>query len=275
MDKNAPSQTYQRAGSPGFSRFVCIAAAAFVLLVAVLAIAVGGHNSRVKKAEESRKVSEQAAVKTTVPVTQNLSPTASYAQLKSATKITMSEENWELTLVNTFYRVDGSYTPDLAYVLEDSEEQMDSRVAPHYTDMFNAAAQEGLYLSPCSGYRSYDEQKENFDEAKAAYIAEGMSEEEAAVKTATEIMPAGSSEHNLGLCMDLVWVDEQFEESEEFAWLQKHAAEYGFILRYPKGKENYTKVTYEPWHWRYVGVENAKKITESGKTLEEYLGKVQ
>ncbi len=275
MDKNASAQTSYRAGNPGFSRFVCVAAAVFVLLIAVLMIAMGGHNSRLKKAaEESVKASEQA-VTTTVPVTVNLSPTASYAQLKSATKITVSETDWELTLVNTFYRVDASYTPDLAYVLEDSEEQMDSRVAPHYTEMFNAAAQEGLYLSPCSGYRSYERQKENFDEAKAAYIAEGMSEEEAAVKTATEIMPAGSSEHNLGLCMDLVWVNEQFEESEEFAWLQKHAAEYGFILRYPKGKEMYTKVTYEPWHWRYVGVENAKKITESGKTLEEYLGKVQ
>lgn len=275
MDKNASAQTSYRAGNPGFSRFVCVAAAVFVLLIAVLMIAMGGHNSRLKKAaEESVKASEQA-VTTTVPVTVNLSPTASYAQLKSATKITMSETDWELTLVNTFYRVDASYTPDLAYVLDDCEEQMDSRVAPHFTKMFNAAAQEGLYLSPCSGYRSYERQKENFDETKAAYIAEGMSEEEAAVKTATEIMPAGSSEHNLGLCMDLVWVNEQFEESEEFAWLQKHAAEYGFILRYPKGKEKYTKVTYEPWHWRYVGVENAKKIVESGKTLEEYLGKVQ
>ena len=274
MDKNAPSQSAYRAGNPGFSRFVCIAAAAFVLLIAVLMIATGSHNSRVKKAEEA-KLTSVPATQTTVPVTQNLSPTASYAQLKSATKITVSETNWELTLVNTFYRVDASYTPDLATVLDDSDEQMDSRVAPHFTEMFNAAAQEGLYLSPCSGYRSYERQQENFDETKAAYMAEGMSEEEAAVKTATEIMPAGSSEHNLGLCMDLVWVNEQFEESDEFAWLQKHAAEYGFILRYPKGKEKYTKVTYEPWHWRYVGVENAKKIVESGKTLEEYLGKVQ
>ena len=275
MDNNASAQTSYRAGNPGFSRFVCVAAAVFVLLIAVVMIATGGHNSRLKKAaEESVKASEQA-VTTTVPVTVNLSPTASYAQLKSATKITVSETDWELTLVNTFYRVDAGYTPDLAYVLDDCEEQMDSRVAPHFTEMFNAAAQEGLYLSPCSGYRSYERQQENFDETKAAYIAEGMSEEEAAVKTATEIMPAGSSEHNLGLCMDLVWVNEQFEESEEFAWLQKHAAEYGFILRYPKGKEKYTKVTYEPWHWRYVGVENAKKIAESGKTLEEYLGKVQ
>ena len=70
-------------------------------------------------------------------------------------------------------------------------------------------------------------------------------------------MPPGSSEHNLGYAMDIVCVDEWFEDTEEFKWLTEHAAEYGFIMRYTKDKQDITKVIYEPWHWRYVGVELA------------------
>ena len=86
-------------------------------------------------------------------------------------------------------------------------------------------------------------------------------------------MPPGSSEHNLGFCMDIVCVEEWFEDTDEFKWLMQHADDYGFILRYPSDKENITKVIYEPWHWRYVGVEEAKKIKASGLCLEEYFGK--
>ena len=85
-------------------------------------------------------------------------------------------------------------------------------------------------------------------------------------------MPPGSSEHNLGYAMDIVCVEEYFEDSKQFKWLQKNAADYGFILRYPKDKQNITKVTYEPWHWRYVGVEAAKAMKSSNLCLEEYMG---
>ena len=74
-------------------------------------------------------------------------------------------------------------------------------------------------------------------------------------------------------CMDIVCVEEWFEDTDEFKWLMQHADDYGFILRYPSDKENITKVIYEPWHWRYVGVEEAKKIKASGLCLEEYFGK--
>ena len=73
--------------------------------------------------------------------------------------------------------------------------------------------------------------------------------------------------------MDICSLSESFENTKEFRWLQEHAHEYGFIMRYPKDKMNITKITYEPWHYRYVGVEAAVKIKESGMVLEEYLGK--
>ena len=85
-------------------------------------------------------------------------------------------------------------------------------------------------------------------------------------------MPPGSSEHNLGYAMDIVCVEEWFENTEEFRWLTENAADYGFIMRYPKDKQDITKVIYEPWHWRYVGVEAAKEMKEKNLTLEEYLG---
>ena len=100
----------------------------------------------------------------------------------------------------------------------------------------------------------------------------GYSKKDAAVKAATIIMPPGSSEHNLGYAMDIVCVDEWFEDTAEFKWLTENAADYGFIMRYPKDKQDITKVIYEPWHWRYVGVDLAKELKNSGLVMEEYMG---
>ena len=91
---------------------------------------------------------------------------------------------------------------------------------------------------------------------------------------ATIILPPGTSEHNAGLAMDICSLEQSFDKTAEFRWLNEHAADYGFILRYTEEKQDVTKKIYEPWHWRYVGVENAKAIKASGKCLEEYLGAV-
>lgn len=81
----------------------------------------------------------------------------------------------------------------------------------------------------------------------------------------------GTSEHCLGYAADLCSLEENFENSDQFAWLQKHCAEYGFILRYPKDKVDITKISYEPWHYRYVGSNHAQIIMSQGLCLEEYL----
>ena len=103
---------------------------------------------------------------------------------------------------------------------------------------------------------------------------EGLDRTKATVEAATEIMIPGGSEHNAGLAMDICSLSESFEDTDEFAWLNENAADFGFILRYPKDarSKNITKVIYEPWHFRYVGVEAAKEIKAKGITLEEYLG---
>ena len=85
------------------------------------------------------------------------------------------------------------------------------------------------------------------------------------------IKPPGCSEHNLGVAMDIIATADNFYTTEEYAWLMENAADYGFILRYPQDKQYITRVEYEPWHWRYVGVEHAHAIKASGLCLEEYL----
>ena len=150
--------------------------------------------------------------------------------------------------------------------------RLDKKVAEHYEKMYAAAEKDGIKLTPCSGYRSYELQERNYNRKIEFFEGQGFSTEEAKVKAATIIMPPGSSEHNLGYAMDIICVEEWFEGTEEFKWLQENAADYGFIMRYPKDKQDITKVIYEPWHWRYVGVETAKELKASGQVLEEYLG---
>lgn len=185
--------------------------------------------------------------------------------------ITIDENDWHLTLVNSSYRIPEDYQPDLVYVCGSSE-RLDKKVATHYERMYTAAQKEGINLAPCSGYRSYELQERNYNRKVEFFESQGYPTEEAKVKAATIIMPPGSSEHNLGYAMDIVCVEEWFEGTPEFQWLQENAADYGFILRYPKDKQDITKVIYEPWHWRYVGVELAKELKSSGLVLEEYMG---
>jgi len=99
--------------------------------------------------------------------------------------------------------------------------------------------------------------------------------EEARKLTLQVINEPKTSEHNLGLAVDFNYVNEEFDETKAFEWLQENAEDYGFILRYRQDKEDITKVDYEPWHWRYVGVENAKEINRLDMCLEEYVEYLQ
>ncbi len=214
---------------------------------------------------------DETVVDTTITYEEQLPVLPDPGTLNDPTVITIDEDNWNLTLVNTSYRIVDTYKPDLVYVCGSSE-RLDKKVAEHYEAMYNAAKEDGFTLTPCSGYRSYDRQKNNYNNKVSYYKDLGYTEDEAREKAATVIMPPGSSEHNLGYAMDIICVDEWFEDTDEFKWLMENAQDYGFILRYPKDKQDITKVIYEPWHWRYVGVEHAKKMKATGQVLEEYLG---
>lgn len=182
--------------------------------------------------------------------------------------------DWKLLLVNRDYILPDDYEVKLAPAVTSDPDgaKLDYRVAPHYNEMYLAAEKGGIELTPISGYRSFTRQRNNFERKIEKYLDQGYSKAEATKMAATIILPPGTSEHNAGLAMDICSLEQSFENSKEFKWLSEHAADYGFILRYTEDKQDVTKIIYEPWHWRYVGVEAAKAIKASGQCLEEYLG---
>ena len=154
--------------------------------------------------------------------------------------------------------------------------EMDTRAAPAMREMIQAAKEDGVELMLCSAYRSIEKQQQLFDRSQQAYMAQGMSEEEAYAKTATETAIPGTSEHQTGLAADIVtptyqMLDAGFADTPAGQWLSEHAAEYGFVLRYPQDKQEVTGIIYESWQYRFVGKTHAKLMKESGLCLEEYL----
>ncbi len=183
------------------------------------------------------------------------------------------QENWNLIVVNHSRKIPEGYTPKLAAVAG-TDVMLDYRVAPYYTEMYNAAKADGITLTPYSGYRSYERQERNYNNRINSNISNGMSREDAIAEAASVILPPGTSEHNLGLAMDICNTKNSFQYQEEYAWLMENAHKYGFILRYTAEKQPITGIVTEPWHWRFVGVEYAEKIKNSGLCLEEYLDSV-
>lgn len=184
----------------------------------------------------------------------------------------------ERLLVNRFYILPDGYKPPLGQTTDGS--YLNSSVVPHYNAMVKQAAKDGISLIPVSGYRSIETQRANFERKINLYQnTYGYDRTKATQKASEIVLMPRTSEHNAGLAMDFgtngnYTLDENFANTAAYRWLDQHAAEYGFILRYPKSKQNITYVTYEPWHWRYVGTDLAPKIKASGQVLEEYFGKV-
>lgn len=140
---------------------------------------------------------------------------------------------------------------------------LDNEALQAFYEMQSAASQDGIWLTIVSGYRSYWYQ----DQLYWGYVySRGQSEAD------RFSAKAGYSEHQTGLAMDLNNANRSFIGTPEAAWIEEHCAEYGFIVRYPDGKEEVTGFMYEPWHVRYLGKEMAESVTESGLALEEYLG---
>ena len=193
------------------------------------------------------------------------------AEDRITVEIDPDSEYWSLVVVNISRQMPSDYVPKLANVA-DTSYQMDVRVAPYYTQMYNAALKDGIRLTPVSGYRSYERQKNNYANRIEICMDEyNLTREEARKKAATIVLPAGTSEHNLGLAMDICSLKTSFCNTKEYAWLVEHAHEYGFINRYAEDKQHITGIVYEPWHWRFVGVEYAEDIKNSGLSLEEWL----
>lgn len=157
---------------------------------------------------------------------------------------------------NQLEAIDSKYSSGTRYLVKEAKDAFEA--------MAEAALREGLHLRAISSYRSYEYQVGLYQRYKDT-DGEALAD--------TYSARPGFSEHQTGLVVDIdnISLDfNSFEKTEEFLWMQQHAQEYGFILRYPKGKENITGYTYEAWHYRYVGKELATAILQSGLTFDEY-----
>ena len=179
-------------------------------------------------------------------------------------------DDWKLILANYENLLPEDFSVKVSNI--DKTRQFDSRAIGELNDMMNAMKKDGITnVWIQSAYRSVSRQKELYDSSVKKYLQQGKTKEEAEKLTDEYINKPGSSDHNLGLAVDFNYVDNKFEKLDGFKWLKKNAEDYGFVLRYPKDKEDITKIAYESWHWRYVGVEHAKKMNELNMCLEEYV----
>lgn len=185
-----------------------------------------------------------------------------------------ADSEWCVVLLNKYYKMNDTYEPLVELVLEDSGIYLDERVAEKFREMYSAALNDGVTLTPCAGYVSLERQERKFRKQVDLYVAGGMTEEAAKAKTAFTVLPAGCSESNYGLAVDIGWLSSDFSDSPAYAWLRRNAADYGFIERYTSDKTDATHFTAQPWHWRYVGTDAAQYMNEQDICLEEYLGKV-
>ena len=191
-----------------------------------------------------------------------------YSKLQITHVIPVSEE-WNLIVVNRWNEIPEEYVVDLIEL--SNGQKVDSRIYPTLQEMFDAARAEGIYPIVGEGYRTAEEQQKILDDKIQAYINEGYSRARAE-KTAKEwVALPGTSEHQLGIAVDINADKSKCSNEEVYTWLTENAYKYGFILRYPMGKQEITGTSYEPWHYRYVGVEAAKDIYEQGICLEEYM----
>ena len=178
---------------------------------------------------------------------------------------------WNLTLVNRNNYVPMDYQVELMSLSNGI--QIDERIYPSLQQMFDDARKDGIYPIVRDGYRTQKEQEQLMSDKIRAFESEGHSEERAKELAEGWVAIPGTSEHQLGIAIDINADSAKSINKTVYKWLADNSYKYGFILRYPQGKTEITGIQYEPWHYRYVGEEAAKEIYSLGVCLEEYLAR--
>ena len=225
---------------------------------------------------------EQAA--STLPETPVQQPAENGAQQSPLTAAQAQAllDDPRMILVNRTHRITEDYPVETKECGSATaiNKTLQTEAAEAFLSMQAAAARDGVDVRMQSGYRSVSYQKKLYDNKTQYYRDKGLSEAAAREKAAAIVNPPGCSEHNCGLAADLnspehTTLDTGFADTAAFRWLCENAEQYGFILRYPKEAESVTGITYEPWHWRYVGAENAALLNRSGLCLEDAVAVLQ
>ncbi len=248
---------------------VYAAAAVFVLLIILLVFGIRGCLSKRNASKNSSEITAEAAGSGGTGTTETTAeevlptPTPEPTEPPMPPKPDIDINSWEFILANATHSID-DYAPEVAQF---EDVMLDYRIIDAMQSFVDDARAQGLNVIMSSGYRDYYTQTSLFEAKVAEY-----GEEEAA----TIVAPPGTSEHQTGLAADITddyydYMNESLENTELYKWMSVHCHEYGFIVRFPKGKEDITGIIYEPWHYRYVGVEAATYIMENNLTLEEFI----
>lgn len=227
--------------------------AAALVITAILAV----PHASAEPVEVTAPV-EQATPVPEEPASDPVSFSADYEQLA----------DWELVLVNDVVPLPEDFvmTPRLYDTV-----QVNAKIYTALCELLDDARADGVTLWVASGYRSVEEQETILENAVQSRMRDGLTREDAYENARLTIQAPKHSEHHTGLAVDFNNVAQDFEETDAYAWLQAHAAEYGFVERYPEDKEDITGIHYEPWHYRYVGRTHAEAMQSLGMCLEEYV----
>lgn len=234
---------------------------------------------------EDKKIAAESAKNSPQPVTsQKISVTAKNPSEEKKTAVATKNDlpsnvsltDWDLQLVNQDHPI--KKEPD--DIVQFQGLPVSKKIVPALEKMFAAAKKENINLVVVSGYRSVDYQRQLFQQSIDEAKAKGMNDEEAKKEALRYRTEPGTSEHHTGLACDIIDTDWEVKDgSLEGAygktpggvWLANHGADYGFVVRYPEGKKAISHIEYEPWHMRYVGVENAQYMKKNNLCLEEYV----
>lgn len=189
-------------------------------------------------------------------------------------EVVFDKDDWRLVLINKQHPIPEDYEFTLGTIKGGMK--CDERILGDLIAMFQAAKEDGINLEVRSPYRDMSRQEMLFGKKIKLYMDRGMSYMEAYSYASRAVTVPGASEHQIGLAIDITsdtykTLTEGFADTRAGKWLAEHSCEYGFIVRYPLGKEYITGIEYEPWHFRYVGVDAATAITQQGLCLEEFV----
>lgn len=262
---------------------VILAAVILLIAFAVKAVMSGGkkdNSSSDISSIQSEPVSDISEISESSEIssTSEISSEVSSVPSSSETSTTKLDANYtKLLLVNdknplpADYDYGGNLTTIPDKYINGSLKQIDKDVWPYMQAMIEAAWADGVKLYVWSPYRSYDTQNMLFRKQVDRQIAKGVPADKAEAEAATVVARPGTSEHNTGLAADFNMADDKFETTEMYRWMQQHAADYGFVMRYSGEKQSITGVIHESWHYRFVGINAAKEMNRLNMCLEEYV----
>ena len=281
---------------------IAILSVSLVFLLIIIGVSVFGKDTG--KETEYKKVNATLPSESTTATTTSTTTTTTtipdeetfyqYAKYRApnAKPADIEKHGKILALVNNYNELPANFQWDLVYwsngeavdnsILNKSDfdiQAIDRIAYEPLKRMFEDAEKAGCPLEFYSGYRSIVRQNRNFVRSVENNVNSGLSLEEAKAKTNKSRAYPGTSEHNLGLAIDILAkgstdLSNNFENTAQFKWLSENAENYGFILRYPEDKVEITGMIYQPWHWRYVGVDAATQMKNNNQCLEEYLGAI-